>query len=419
MKTTRHVLFDQVWTTPIVHLANQYESTQLTLKNTCINFNIPLPPSNHWTKSYFGRGYPKPELPNPDFNPEITIPIMSERKRKSQQQDKLIRANLAKPNPKLKLNNEYTNLHPLAQRTYDLALIYDKEVKKLTKQWTWRERDNYAVNLYNNKGRFRFDASDKCFPFIASVSAIFRSIKFLDPLFKALEVKGITCVSLEETKPYNPNKRRDTVFVKEGIEISARIREGSSRIPSKHKVRDDVPKFLLNDYDEEHYPNGVLCFDTCHEFSSRTWHTFKDGSKFKLEDQLPIIFKYLLDTFAEIKAEKEKRRIQREHREHIAEVDEFNRRRIESRREQFKSALEDVKLYREIEGLHEYLDTLEHRVFSLNQYEQVIANRWITVVRLYAHLHNPLTRRMGHFKKISSDPDSGRYEYWMLNKREY
>jgi len=419
MKTTRHVLFDQVWATPIVHLVKQYECTQITFKSTCIKNDIPLPPSNHWTKSYFGRGYPKPDLPNPDFNPEITIPVMSERTRKAHEQEKVIRENLAKHNQKLKPITEYTNLHPLAKSTYDLALIYEKEIKKLTKQWSWHDREKYEVNLYNDKGRFILGAADKCFPFIASNPSIFRSIKLIDPLFKALEEKGVKCVVLEDGSFYKGSKKRETVFIKEGIEIKARIREGYSRISSKAKLRENIPKFLLSDYDEPHYPNGVLYFDTCHEFSFDTWHTFKDGSRFKLEDQLPIIFNYLLDTFSEIKAKQEARRIKREREKHIFEVDEFNRIRLDSRRDQYKSALEEVKLFKEIQALNEYLNIIEHRVFSLSKEEQTVANRWIAVVRLYANLNEPLNRRIIHFKKIVSNPDGMPYEYWMLDKREY
>ena len=234
-----------------------------------------------------------------------------------------------------------------------------------------------------------------------------------------MKKRGVKCAVLEDESFYKSSKKKETVFIKEGIEIKARIREGYSRISSKAKLRESIPKFLLSDYDEQHYPNGVLYFDTCHEFSFDTWHTFKDGSRFKLEDQLPIIFNYLLDTFSEIKAKQEARRIKREREKHIFEVDEFNRIRLDSRRDQYKSALEEVKLFKEIQALNEYLNIIEHRVFSLSKEEQTVANRWIAVVRLYANLNEPLNRRIIHFKKIVSNPDGMPYEYWMLDKREY
>lgn len=418
MKTTRHALFDQVWEKPMVQLAKIHGCSDVGLRKTCIAFNIPLPPQGHWQRVEYGKGYPKPGLPDSDFNPEVTMhPVSKERTIMAVIKEKEITESLSNINDiDLKPITEFTNLHPLTQETYALALVYEKEIKRLTKKWDWYDRDKFEVSLDSDKGRYRLDSSDKCFPFVASIPSIFRSIKFLDPLLKAIEAKGFQVkVFRDESFRYHG---KETVFVKDGIEIKARIREGYSRITPKTRFRKDIPKHIISDYEEEYYPNGILYFEIAHDYIYQ-WHIFRDLKRHSLEDQLPLIYDFIINAPETIKAKDESHRIEQARRDHIREVNEFNQRRAKNRTEQYKACLEEAQLFKQMADLKEYLDTIEYKSFSLTEEEQAITNQWLTLVRLYAHANNPINRRINRLKQIANDPEVRAYECWSMNKREY
>lgn len=418
MKTTRYTLFDEVWEKPMVQLAKIHDCSDVGLRKTCIAFNIPLPPQGHWQRVSYGKGYLKPELPNPNFNPEIIMhPANRQRSIDAAEKEKEITETLSTMNGiNLKPITEFNNLHPLMQDTYDLALVYEREIKRLTRKWDWHDRDKFEVSLDSDKGRYRIDSTDDCFPFIASIPSIFRAIKFLDPLLKAIESEGFQIkVFRDDDFRYHG---KETVFVKDGIEIKARIREGYSRISSKTRFRKDIPKYIISDYEDQYYPNGILYFEISHEYIYQ-WHIFKDLQRHSLEDQLPLIYNFIITAPETIKAENERRRIEEARREHIREVNEFNSRRSKNRTAQFEASLKEAQLFKQMTDLKDYLKVLEHQSLSLSKKERAITNQWLSLVRLYADANNPINRRINCFKQIAKDPEVRKYEYWTMNKREY
>lgn len=418
MKTTRHALFDQVWEKPMVQLAKIHGCSDVGLRKTCISFNIPLPPQGHWQRIQYGKGYTKPELPDPNFNPEIIMhPVNRQRSIETAEKEKEITASLSNiAGVDLKPITDFTNLHPLMKQTYDLALVYEREIKRLTKKWDWHDRDKFEVSLDSDKGRYRFDSTDKCFPFVASIPSIFRSIKFLDPLLKAIEAEGFHIKVFRDASYRYHGK--ETVFVKDGIEIKARIREGYSRISSKTCFRKDIPKYIISDYEEQYYPNGILYFEISHYYVYQ-WHIFKDLQRHSVEDQLPLIFNFIISAPAKIKAENERRRIEQARRDHIRAVNEFNHKRSQNRAEQFHTCLKEAQLFKQMTDLKDYLEVLEHQSLSLSKNERAITNQWLSLVRIYADTNNPINRRVNTFKQIARDPEVKKYEYWMMDKKEY
>jgi hypothetical protein len=76
---TRKQLFDEVWHTPLLQLANKYEISDVGLRKLCIRKNIPLPKSGHWSKAKFGKASKQPKLPvEPNFSNEIEINLRAE-----------------------------------------------------------------------------------------------------------------------------------------------------------------------------------------------------------------------------------------------------------------------------------------------------------------------------------------------------
>ena len=113
MKTTRLELFEQVWVTPMTKLAKNFGCSDVGLRKACIKFEIPLPPQGHWQKLLYGKGFAKPEIPRPKYNPEIEInPVAVKVAKEAHQRDKAIEEALEKsPEQKLKPLKDLTKLH--------------------------------------------------------------------------------------------------------------------------------------------------------------------------------------------------------------------------------------------------------------------------------------------------------------------
>lgn len=60
---SREDLYEQVWITPINHLATKLGITDFHLARVCSALNVPRPPAGYWQKKAVGRAPPRPELP--------------------------------------------------------------------------------------------------------------------------------------------------------------------------------------------------------------------------------------------------------------------------------------------------------------------------------------------------------------------
>lgn len=60
---TRNELYDQVWSTPMYKLCQQYGLSDNGLRKTCKRFDIPTPKLGHWAKLEHGKKVIQPKLP--------------------------------------------------------------------------------------------------------------------------------------------------------------------------------------------------------------------------------------------------------------------------------------------------------------------------------------------------------------------
>ncbi len=52
---TREILYEQVWTTPMMRLAKDYGVSGNALAKTCRKLGVPVPPRGYWTKLQHGK----------------------------------------------------------------------------------------------------------------------------------------------------------------------------------------------------------------------------------------------------------------------------------------------------------------------------------------------------------------------------
>lgn len=62
-EVSREQLFEEVWETPILHLAEKYAVSGSYLARVCTVLRVPRPPVGYWQKKAVGRAPRRPELP--------------------------------------------------------------------------------------------------------------------------------------------------------------------------------------------------------------------------------------------------------------------------------------------------------------------------------------------------------------------
>lgn len=63
---TRDELYEQVWTTPMVHLAIEYGISDVGLAKVCRKHRIPCPGVGYWARKQHGKALRWPRLPRVD-----------------------------------------------------------------------------------------------------------------------------------------------------------------------------------------------------------------------------------------------------------------------------------------------------------------------------------------------------------------
>jgi hypothetical protein len=75
IKFTRAELYDKIWSTPAIKLAEEFGISGRGLGKMCAQFNIPVPPRGYWAKLAVGKPMQKTPLPpsKPNSRDEIRI----------------------------------------------------------------------------------------------------------------------------------------------------------------------------------------------------------------------------------------------------------------------------------------------------------------------------------------------------------
>lgn len=132
---SRETLYEEVWSTPMIHLGKRYGMAGPDLRKLCVSLGIPIPENGHWSKVAAGQQIARPPLP-PLPGSEATQVTASSPTPRRQPRKALPRVDrheevLAAPHasstptsePALKPPTAALPIHPLIQPLVD---IYDK-----------------------------------------------------------------------------------------------------------------------------------------------------------------------------------------------------------------------------------------------------------------------------------------------------
>lgn len=322
---TRQELYEQVWTTPMTHLAKEYGISGSTLARICKRHRIPTPGSGYWMSKQHGKAPRRPPLPAAE-DPELNTvnfsewtPPKKEKQVKVEGFDSEIVALLkkeltAKP---IKVPNALRDPHP-----YLAAAM--KEYQRL-------RRRSPALGTYEfsqHRVKTLVDVH------VQSESTMQRAFRLMDTLIKALEKRGF--------KVERPAYGTKVTVCGETFDI--RLYEPSLQKPHQ-KTPEEKADERARRYSFapklDHVPSGQLCLRLCVPTDvTRVIAQWRDTKTRSVEDRLNDFIRRLLREADDDK--RQRAEVERRHQEQL-EAERLRQEELELRRQEQEARLEEQK----------------------------------------------------------------------------
>lgn len=198
---SREELYDRVWATPIVHLAEEFGLSGTGLAKICGRHRVPRPGRGYWAKKARGHAVSTPDLPPMDVAELRTVTIRPERPGALRP---TVPPEPEPPEPRTPVGERLVSPHPLVVRT-KAALEREKPDKY---GLAWAHRDAKALNV------------------AVAPASVGRALRIMDALVKSLEASGYS-VEVGESR----FDRRPCTFVAPapGDQIRFYLREATRR----------------------------------------------------------------------------------------------------------------------------------------------------------------------------------------------
>jgi hypothetical protein len=219
---TRTVLYEQVWTTPMLKLAAEYRITGTGLAKVCRKANIPVPPRGYWNKLQYGKPViMRPPLPSVMNGAGETLRIQPSSPAAGA--DPVVDARTAeeqKPENRIEVSDQLRRPHPLVQAA-SAALSKSRS-------------GEHAAPTPGNAG----SKTEPVLDIRVSSAARHRALRLVDALLKGLEERGYQVstrgVTIEgQLVPIGVTEKDDrTLHVPTAAERAEKQRYPWTRIPT-------------------------------------------------------------------------------------------------------------------------------------------------------------------------------------------
>ncbi|MDF1592570.1 MAG: hypothetical protein P1P89_13725 [Desulfobacterales bacterium] len=300
---SRKELYEKVWETPIVRLAQEYGLSDGGLAKICRKHRIPKPPRGYWAKKAVGINMKRLPLPAGE-NVTITITPnphsqnVSRRKELAASMQNLEKAPIVVP-------DRLSSPHPLVKQSSEIL-----------------------SGLQSNEIGIVNPPKEGCLDISVSKESVRRALRIMDTIIKTLEKHGF---NVYLSKGHTRTKIKEVPI---SFRISEKLATRSKR-PEEHNLSGRY-EFGHSRFVEERAPSGELAL-TIHEaegfYIYGCRQNWKDGIKAKLEDRIQSFIDGLVDVAA-AKIEKDRERAEEERRrmERQRQLEEERLKRAELRR---------------------------------------------------------------------------------------
>ena len=171
VKLTRTELYEQVWTTSTVQLANSYGISDVFISRICKKHKIPKPPLGYWARKHYGYKVSRKPLPTVG-DPRLEVIYMPKRSapEKPTERPTLVIDQIASEkyeSNRIMVSERIDSPHPLIERT-------ERSLKSA---------------MADERGIVRPKAK-ACLDVSIGKNSVDRAMRIMDALVKALEARG-------------------------------------------------------------------------------------------------------------------------------------------------------------------------------------------------------------------------------------
>ncbi len=263
---TRQQLYDQVWVTPMIELAKQFQLSDNGLRKICKKYDIPIPKVGYWQKIKFGKPVEKPLLPDGKGDDIVSFSMTPQ---------------VTRP----KILEEFKETIVVPERIAKFHPIILQAQKELDEK-------------HKDKGRFILGRHS--LDIRISKGELSRACRIMDTIIKVLEERGVKIVI-----GWEEELRASTCGVIEGEKITFGLDE------SYKMIKKEPGKFGFTNH--EFIPNGKLVLRLKNYFLIGCQTQWSDGKHKKLEHKLDSFINGMWMAAAHLKKRREER--EEEHRQ--------------------------------------------------------------------------------------------------------
>ncbi|WP_413795152.1 MULTISPECIES: hypothetical protein [unclassified Pseudomonas] len=368
-------LFEKVWETPMVKLAQDIGVSDVAVAKACRKAGIPLPGRGYWAKQEKQRPR-KPKLPA--IEGEIQFQVFD-------------RA------PLPAANNAETN-SPTVRRMIEVPSQLT-EPHTLVSQWL---KSAKAVKL---KEGYLDYAGKRVLNAMISSSLIERSAILFDALIKESEAEGYS---------WKVNAEGKTIVTVDNEPIAVRLVERLDKhpilpppSPKRRPGSPWEPDFMsLRRPQVEWSSTGELTFQIEARMDYGERKNWKDTKTAPLEKKLPSILSGLTSASVSIKALRDKEEARKR------QWDEDEKRRLERAREAEtqrrlrRSLVKHTECWERAERLRAFINGVEGRLKSASLADPAMAKRWIDWAHKQADLLDPLQENLAQITNLDVQLES-------------
>jgi hypothetical protein len=375
MQCSREELYEQVWSEPMITLAQKYGLSDVGLRKKCKKLNIPLPPQGYFLRGERRKAENRPPLPpfQGDGPVEIkptknTFPPVSV----DQEQYKEAEARIAfenHPENRLEVPARLTSPHPLIEKT------------RATKSLTGGPQGGRAYAQSERNERLDVYVSE---------DNLGRALRIMDTLLKALESRGFK-VALSQ-KSYGNYEPITTVSVL-GVVHEFGLKETFNQVkfvPPKESKKKEPSWTYHPKYD--FIPSGRFILEIKGYVGDGGRASWSDGKKQKLENCLNDFIIGLIKASVAKRARDLEWERQENERLELARKQAEEVRRREEEKKRLQNLISEAQSWKQGQLIREYVAAV--RAKAIEKKIEITPggeiDRWITWANQQADRLDPL-----------------------------
>lgn len=358
-RLTREQLYEKVWCSPIVKLAQSFGVSDVAIHKACEKHAVPKPPRGYWAQRAFGKEIERPPL-EPVADPELNNVVIGE-------QQPSFSGSKSQPKVHVEVQERLASPHPLVQQT--LRSIENS-----------RKENGHSFEADNKADRLNISVGD---------GNLRRALRIWDALLKALESRGwSTAIEGQRWRP-------KTVIAKDDVKIYIRMIEKSvstPHIPTADE-RDRMKKYptFHGVPGKDTKLSGELLLGLDDQYSSSIRRARADGAKGKLEERLGDFICVVDEEYAsELIKIKERQEWHRQYEEQKRQREEAERRRQEEANK-IAELEEMTERWHKANRIRRFLSVVEERASGKGALDPASnLAQWIDWGRRYAEEIDPI-----------------------------